>query len=84
MVAMAETSAESVEGAVGAQVASARSGRMAWKWTGEMGPDSMVVARAPVHVGYPGRRPAARALDVAAAARLGQGGPLGWGPATAR
>jgi hypothetical protein len=73
MVAMAETSAESVEGAGGAQVASVTSGRVAWKLGGgyrvkradEMGPDSTVVARAPVHVGYPGRRLAAHALVAA-------------------
>lgn len=76
MVAMAETSAKSVEGAGGAQVASVTSGRVAWKPGGgyrvkradEMGPDSTVVARAPMHVGYPGRRLAAHALVAAAVA----------------
>jgi UDP-N-acetylmuramyl pentapeptide synthase len=76
MVAMAETSVELVEGAEVAQLASMTSGRVAWKPGGgyrvkradEMGPDSTVVARAPVHVGYPGRRLAAHTLVAAAVA----------------
>jgi hypothetical protein len=59
MVAMAATNAESVAGAVGAQVGLATSGRVVGrprggyreKQAGERGLDSIAVARAPLHVG---------------------------------